>query len=71
LRFDLAELHAALDARRREEGLTWAALGDGLGCTPARLTNLRTARLADMTLVLRATQWLGRPAAAFVHPARW
>jgi hypothetical protein len=56
LRFDLAELHAALDARRREERLTWAALADGLGCTPARLTNLRTARLADMTLVLRATQ---------------
>ena len=71
LRWDLAELHAALDQHRRDEGLTWARLGAGLGCTPGRLTNLRTARLADMTLVMRVTQWLGRPAAAFIHPARW
>lgn len=71
LRFDLAALHAALDERRREEGMTWARLADGLGCTPARLTNLRTARLADMTLVMRVTQWLGQPAAAYVRAAQW
>jgi hypothetical protein len=71
LRWDLAELHAALNQRRQDEGLTWAELGKGLGCTPSRLTNLRSARLADMTLVLRITQWLGRPAAAFIHPADW
>lgn len=71
LRWDLAELHAALNARRQECGLTWAELAHHLDCTPARLTNLRTARLADMELVLRVTQWLGRPAAAFIHPAEW
>lgn len=71
LRFDLPSLHAALDEQRRERGLTWAALADELGCTPSRLTNLRTARLADMELTMRITQWLGRPAAAFVRPAAW
>lgn len=71
LRWDLGELHATLNARRQDEGLTWAELSDGLGCTPARLTNLRTARLADMDLVMRVTQWLRRPAAAYIHPARW
>jgi len=71
LRWDLAQLHATLDLQRREHGLTWADLGRELGCTPSRLTNLRTARMADMGLVLGATQWLGRPAAAFVHPAQW
>jgi hypothetical protein len=71
LRWDLAALHAALNERRQQEGLTWAELAKGLGCTPARLTNLRTARLADMTLVMRITQWLGRPGAAFIHPAAW
>lgn len=30
------------------------------------LTNLRTARQADMELVMCATQWLGRPATTFV-----
>jgi hypothetical protein len=27
--------------------------------------------LADMDLTMRVTQWLGRPAAAFIHPADW
>ncbi len=71
LRWDLAALHAALDAERTDRGLTWAALGLELDCTPSRLTNLRTARMADMDLVMRTTQWLGRPAATFIHPADW
>ncbi|HEV8063579.1 MAG TPA: hypothetical protein VGP46_02050 [Acidimicrobiales bacterium] len=71
LRWDLNELHGALNERRRSLDLTWAELGRQLGCTPSRLTNLRAARLADMGLVLRITQWLGRPAAAFIHPAEW
>jgi hypothetical protein len=71
LRWDLHQLHAAADEQRREQGLTWAQLAEELGCTPARLTNLRTARLADLDLVMRLTQWLRRPAAAFIHPAQW
>jgi len=71
LRWDLPQLHAALDQRRRERHLTWAALAGELGCTPSRLTNLRTARLADMDLTMRITQWLGQPAARFVRPAQW
>ena len=71
LRWDLREVHAALNEERVERGLTWAELGRELGCTPSRLTNLRTARLADMDLTMRVTQWLGRPAADFIHPAQW
>jgi hypothetical protein len=71
LRWDLAQLHAALNERRQERGLTWTELAADLDCTAGRLTNLRTARLADMGLAMRVTQWLGRPAAAFIHPARW
>jgi hypothetical protein len=71
LRFDLGALHAALHERRRALGLTWAELAAELGCTPSRLTNLRTARLADMELTMRLTQWLGRPAAQFLHAAAW
>jgi hypothetical protein len=71
LRWDLNELYTALDGERVERGLTWVRLAQILGCTPSRLTNLRTARLADMDLAMRVTQWLGRPAAAFIHPAGW
>ncbi len=71
LRWDLNELHAALNAQRQLLGLAWSDLARTLGCTPARLTNLRTARQADMALMLRVTQWLERPAAAFIHAAHW
>ena len=71
LRWDLAELHGALDGERRAHQQTWVALADELGCTPARLTNLKTARFADMDLTMRVTQWLERPAADFIHPAEW
>jgi hypothetical protein len=69
LRWDLAQLYAALNVERQRQGLTWAALAGQIGCSPSRLTNLRTARIADMALAMRVTQWLRRPAAEFIHPA--
>ncbi|MGO4597387.1 hypothetical protein [Terrabacter sp. 2RAF25] len=71
LRWDLSELHADLNERRRQEGLTWAQLAAEIDCTPSRLTNLRTARFADLDLTMRVTQWLGRPAADYIRPADW
>lgn len=71
LRWDLAALYEALAEERRARGLTWAQLAQELGCTPARLTNLRTARMADLELTMRVTQWLRRPAAEFIRPMPW
>jgi hypothetical protein len=71
LRWDLHQLHTALNHQRQEHGLTWSELAQDLGCTPSRLTNLRTARIADMDLTMRITQCLGRPAAEFIHAAQW
>ncbi|NNG38068.1 hypothetical protein HJ588_02105 [Flexivirga sp. ID2601S] len=68
LRWNLPQLHDALNRRRQDEALTWAQLAAELDCTPARLTNLRTAREADMALAMRVTQWLALPAARFIHP---
>ncbi len=71
LRWDLNATYAALDEHRREHGLTWAELARELDCTPSRLTNLRTARQADLELAMRTTQRLERPAADFIQAARW
>jgi hypothetical protein len=71
LRWDLNELHGALNEQRGALGLSWVALGRTLDCTSNRLTNLRNARIADMGLAMRCTQWLGSPAAVFIHPATW
>ena len=72
LRWSLKLLWAAMDEERRQQGLTWRQLADLLGCTPSQLTGLRTARFATgMDLAMRIVQWIGRPAADFVYPARW
>ena len=71
LRWDLSKLHTALDSQRRARGIAWVELAGVIGCTPSRLTNLRTARQADLGLVMRCTQWLERPAAEFIHSAQW
>jgi hypothetical protein len=71
LRWNLNQLHTALNEQREQQNLTWADLAAELDCTPSRLTNLRTARLGDMDLAMRITQWLRQPAAAFIPPAHW
>ena len=71
LRWNLPELYTALDERRREAELTWTALAVIIGCTPSRITNLRTARLADLGLTMQLTQWLRLPAAQFIHATDW
>jgi hypothetical protein len=68
LRFDTAAIHAALDAKRRERGLTWSeAAKEMQGFTPGMLTNLAMGPLIGFPRVMALTQWLGRPAADFVR----
>jgi len=72
LRWNLGALADALDARRRERGLTWKALAAELGCTEHQVSGLRTVRYAiGMRLAMRIVQWLDQPAAAFIHAATW
>jgi len=65
-------LYEAMNARRQSDGLTWAELSLRLGCSPNQLTALRTVRYATrMSLAMRITQWLRRPAADFIYAAEW
>ncbi len=71
-RWNLKALHAALNESRVARGVTWAQAAEHLRCQPGQLTGLKSARFATgMTLAMRITQWVGRPAAGFVYPARW
>jgi hypothetical protein len=71
LRWNLPELHVALNGERRARDMTWRDVADELGCTPSRLTNLRTAKQADLALTMRVTQWLARPSSAFIEATTW
>jgi hypothetical protein len=72
LRWALKRLYAAMDEKRRQEGLTWSGLAVVLGCTPSQLTGLRTAKFATgMDLAMRIVQWIGRPATDFIYRSTW
>jgi hypothetical protein len=72
LRWNLAALAEALDARRQERRLTWKALAKDLHCSESQVQELRTIRYAiGMRLAMRIVQWLEQPAATFIYAARW
>jgi hypothetical protein len=70
LRFDARALHAALEARRTERGMTWtqvAAAVSGVGA--ASLMRLRAGGRLGFPQVMRFCAWLGEPAARFIRIA--
>ena len=72
LRWNLRSLYDALDARRRERGLSWAELARQLRCSEHQLTGIKTARYAiAMTLAMKIVQWLEQPASTFIYTAEW
>jgi hypothetical protein len=61
-------MHAALDANRREQGMTWSEVaGEISGFTPSMLTNLANGPLIGFPRVMALVQRLGRPASDFVR----
>ena len=65
-------MYEALDQRRRDRDLTWKELARKLRCSDNQLRGIRTARYAiGMRLMMRIVKWLERPAATFIHAARW
>ena len=71
-RWNLKALHTGLMECRATRGATWAQVAHELRCQPGQLTGLKTARFATgMTLAMRITQWVDRPAADFIYRARW
>jgi hypothetical protein len=65
-------LYEAMNARRRQESLTWDELARLLHYRSNQLSGLRSVRFAiSMRLAMRIAQWLERPAADFVYAAGW
>jgi hypothetical protein len=72
--FDLRALYDALDERRRERNLSWAAVAremsrtgvDGHPIAAATLTRLQRTVVAEGDGVLQALAWLGRTPESFV-----
>jgi hypothetical protein len=72
LRWSLKRLYEAVNAKRQQEGKTWAQVAATLGCTANQLTGLHTAKFAtSMELAMRITQWTGRPSTDFLYLSTW
>jgi hypothetical protein len=68
LRFDTREIYAALDAQRRERGLTWTQVAKEIGgFQPAALTRLANGGRTGFPDVIRITRWLGRSVASLTR----
>jgi len=71
LRFDAKQLYAALDAQRRDRGLTWRDVAREIGVATATLTRTRQGGRMEVDGMLAMVRWLGRSAESFVrHTAR-
>jgi transcriptional regulator with XRE-family HTH domain len=65
-RWNVGALHAAADAKRREQHLTWSQASDAVGSSAATLTGLAKAQHVSFPQVMEILRWLDRPAADFV-----
>jgi transcriptional regulator with XRE-family HTH domain len=72
LRFDTKALYDALSDARRDRGMTWKQIASELpGFTESMLTNLAKGPAIGFPRVMLLTQWLERPAAAFMRGYQW
>jgi hypothetical protein len=68
LRFDTRAIYAALDAQRRDRGLTWKQVAIDIGgFQPAALTRLANGGRTGFPDVMRIARWLGRPVASLTR----
>src|SRR4051812_8243368 len=71
LRWDTQALHAALDARRRDRGMTWKSVAEEIGgFSPAMLTRLAEPGRVMFPKVMRLVRWLAEPARSFTRIIR-
>ncbi|HET6297443.1 MAG TPA: cobalamin biosynthesis protein [Kribbella sp.] len=67
-RFDPPALHAALDAQRTAQGLSWAAVAEQGGVAVATINRLRHHGRFEIDGILALTSWLGQPLETFTRP---
>jgi transcriptional regulator with XRE-family HTH domain len=65
IQLDVAALYAALDAARKERGLSWRAVAHQAGVSPSTLTRLGDGKRPDVDGFAALVSWLGVPAEKF------
>ena len=64
---DVAALYAALDQKRRAEGLSWREVALALQLSPSTFTRMAQGHRPDVDTFATRLRWLGMPADAFMR----
>lgn len=64
--FDLEALYAALDARRRVDGISWRKVAEQIGISASTLTRMAQGANPDIESFGKMVRWLGESADQFV-----
>lgn len=64
---DVNALVAALDAKRRQRGLSWRKLAEEADVSPSTLTRMQQGKSPDVNTFTALTQWLNMAAENFTN----
>lgn len=67
MNLDEQAFFAAVERRRRQEGLSWRELGRQLSLSPSTFSRLSRGSRPDLDTFLALVGWLGLPAETFTH----
>ena len=67
--FDVAAFHAALDAQRGAQGLTWKEVAEQAGVSASTLTRMSQGKRPDVDGLALLLAWSGLDASAFLPRA--
>lgn len=65
---DTQALHAAVDQKRAQLGLSWRELSRQLEISPSTFSRMTLGHRPDVDTFATLLRWLGMPAAAFTRP---
>ncbi len=66
-RVDVSRLHAALDAERRDRGLSWRQVAAEADISSSLFTRMSKGHSPDLESFAALVQWLGVPAEQFMR----
>lgn len=64
-RFNAAALYEAMDAQRRERGMSWTDVGRELKISPSTLTRTKLGGRMEVDGMLAMVRWVGRTVESF------
>ncbi len=67
--FDEQQFFAAVERRRKRDGLSWRQLGRQLSLSPSTFSRLARGRRPDVDTFMTLLEWLEMPASAFSSEA--